>query len=112
MITAQSLLDAGIIKKTLSGVKIMSRRAHQEAHRAGCEVTASAKEKIEALAGKPGDHEMIESIKKMGKITDLRKKILYTFGMLILFRLVGVIPAPGVDAAKCFPRQRKHAAYS
>lgn len=43
---------------------------------------------------------MIESIKKMWKITDLRKKILYTFGMLILFRLVGVIPAPGVDAAK------------
>ncbi len=30
---------------------------------------------------------------------DLRKKILYTFGMLLLFRLVGVIPAPGVDAA-------------
>ena len=43
---------------------------------------------------------MIQSLKKMWKITDLRKKILYTFGMLILFRLVGVIPAPGVDAAK------------
>lgn len=43
---------------------------------------------------------MIQSLKKMWKIPDLRKKILYTFGMLILFRLVGVIPAPGVDAAK------------
>ncbi len=42
---------------------------------------------------------MIESIRKMWKIEELRKKILYTFFMLVLFRLVGVIPAPGVDAA-------------
>ena len=43
---------------------------------------------------------MIESIRKMWKIGELRKKILYTFLMLVLFRLVGVIPAPGVDVAK------------
>ena len=36
----------------------------------------------------------------MWKIEELRKKILYTFMMLVLFRLVGVIPAPGVDVAK------------
>jgi len=43
---------------------------------------------------------MIDSIRKMWKIEELRKKILYTFMMLVLFRLVGVIPAPGVDVAK------------
>ena len=43
---------------------------------------------------------MIENLRKMWKITELRKKILYTFCMLVIFRLVGVIPAPGVDAAK------------
>ena len=43
---------------------------------------------------------MLETIRKVWKIEDLRKKILYTFFMLVLFRLVGVIPAPGVDAAK------------
>ena len=43
---------------------------------------------------------MIESIRKMWKIGELRKKILYTFMMLVLFRLVGVIPAPGVDVVK------------
>lgn len=43
---------------------------------------------------------MIESLRKMWKIEELRKKILYTFLMLVLFRLVGVIPAPGVDVAK------------
>ena len=45
---------------------------------------------------------MLESIRKMWRIPDLRNKILYTLGMLLLFRLVGVIPAPGVDAAKVF----------
>ena len=40
---------------------------------------------------------MLEYIRKLWKIEDLRKKILYTFGMLILFRLVGCIPAPGID---------------
>ncbi len=48
---------------------------------------------------------MIESIRKMWKIGELRKKILYTFIMLVLYRLVGVIPAPGVDAVKVMASQ-------
>ena len=40
---------------------------------------------------------MLEYIRKLWKIEDLRKKIVYTFLMLILFRLVGCIPAPGID---------------
>ena len=43
---------------------------------------------------------MVESLRKMWKITDLRKKLIYTFVMLLIYRLVGVIPAPGVDAAR------------
>ena len=43
---------------------------------------------------------MVESLRKMWKITDLRKKLIYIFLMLLLYRLVGVIPAPGVDAAR------------
>ena len=43
---------------------------------------------------------MFESIRKMWKIAELQKKILYTFFMLLIFRLVGVIPAPGVDVAR------------
>ena len=42
---------------------------------------------------------MIESIRKMWKIPELRRKIVYTFLMLLLFRLVSVVPAPGVDLA-------------
>ena len=40
---------------------------------------------------------MWETIKNAWRVKELRQKILYTFGMLLLFRLVSVIPAPGVD---------------
>ena len=42
---------------------------------------------------------MVESIRKMWKIPELRRKIVYTFLMLVLYRLVSVIPAPGVNIA-------------
>lgn len=41
-----------------------------------------------------------DSIRNAWKVEDIRKKIIYTFMMLVLFRLVGVIPAPGVDYTK------------
>ena len=40
-----------------------------------------------------------QSLRNAWKVPDIRKKILYTFGMLLVFRLVGVIPAPGIDYA-------------
>ena len=43
---------------------------------------------------------MLELFQNMWRVKDLRKKILYTLGMLLLFRLVSVVPAPGVDLAK------------
>ena len=42
---------------------------------------------------------MFKSIPKMFKIPEIRKKIIYTFLMLVLYRLVSIIPAPGVDVA-------------
>ena len=40
---------------------------------------------------------MIQTLKNAWKIPDLRRKILYTFMMLAIFRLGSVIPVPGVD---------------
>ena len=45
---------------------------------------------------------MLEKIRKLWKIEDLRKKILYTFFMLVLYRLVSVIPAPGIDVSRVY----------
>jgi preprotein translocase subunit SecY len=40
---------------------------------------------------------MLEKMKSAWRIADLRKKILYTLGMLLIYRLLGVIPVPGMD---------------
>ena len=40
-----------------------------------------------------------QSLRNMWKVKDIRSKLIYTFLMLVLFRLVGVIPAPGINVA-------------
>ena len=40
---------------------------------------------------------MLETLKGAWKITELRKKILYTVFMLLVYRVLCFIPAPGVD---------------
>lgn len=43
---------------------------------------------------------MWETMKNAWRVKELRDKLIYTFVMLVIFRLVGVIPAPGVDIAR------------
>ena len=53
VVTAQSLIEKGIIKKTLDGVKIMGNGdLTKKLTVQAAKFTASAKEKIEALGGK------------------------------------------------------------
>ncbi len=42
---------------------------------------------------------MRETLKNAWKIADLRKKILYTLGMLLVYRLLCYVPTPGVDTS-------------
>ena len=43
---------------------------------------------------------MLETLRNVWRVPELRKKVLYTFFMLLLYRLVSVIPAPGIDVAQ------------
>ena len=42
---------------------------------------------------------MWETLRNAWKVEELRKKLIYTFLMLLLFRLLGVIPVAGINAA-------------
>ena len=42
---------------------------------------------------------MLQTLRNAWKIPDLRKKMLYTILMLIVFRLGSFIPVPGINAA-------------
>ncbi|MBF4695827.1 preprotein translocase subunit SecY [Fusibacter ferrireducens] len=43
---------------------------------------------------------MFSTLKNAWKIPDLRKRILYTFAMIAVFRLGSTVPVPGIDSAK------------
>lgn len=40
----------------------------------------------------------LQSLTQIWKIPDLRKRILFTLGMLVLYRLGGLVPIPGIDS--------------
>ncbi|MFY9450745.1 MAG: preprotein translocase subunit SecY [Bacillota bacterium] len=42
---------------------------------------------------------MLEAFKNAMRIPDLRKRILFTFGLLIVYRLGAYVPVPGIDAS-------------
>ena len=42
---------------------------------------------------------MFSTLKNAWKIADLRKKILYTLVMLLIYRLLCFVPVPGVDTS-------------
>ena len=42
---------------------------------------------------------MLEKMKSAWRIPELRKKIIYTFGMLLMYRLLCVIPVPGINVS-------------
>ncbi|OGO42406.1 MAG: preprotein translocase subunit SecY [Chloroflexi bacterium RBG_16_57_9] len=43
---------------------------------------------------------MLDAVRNAFKLPDLRRKILFTFFMLVIFRLAAHIPVPGVDLAR------------
>ena len=42
---------------------------------------------------------MWETLRNAWRVKDLRKKLIYTFFMLLIYRLASVVPVPGVDTA-------------
>ncbi|MDM7915461.1 MAG: preprotein translocase subunit SecY [Candidatus Eisenbacteria bacterium] len=42
---------------------------------------------------------MLESLQSIFKIPELKRRILYTIGILVIYRLGGHVPTPGVDGA-------------
>jgi len=43
---------------------------------------------------------LLESLKNALKVSDLKTKLLYTLGMIFIFRLGAHIPVPGVNPEK------------
>ena len=42
---------------------------------------------------------MIDAVKNLFAVSELRKRVLFTFGMLVVYRIGGKIPTPGINTA-------------
>src|SRR5438105_1687973 len=45
----------------------------------------------------PGGNEMLQASINAFRIADLRRKIFFTFAMLVVFRVIAHVPVPGID---------------
>ncbi len=43
---------------------------------------------------------MLETLRNAWRVDDIRKKLIYTFVVIVLFRIGSAIPVPYVDSAK------------
>jgi len=43
---------------------------------------------------------LLQGIVNLFKIPDLKKKILFTLGLIVVFRIGAFVPTPGIDGAK------------
>ncbi len=43
---------------------------------------------------------MIQALTNLFKIPDLKKKIFFTLGIIIIYRIGAYVPTPGIDGAK------------
>ena len=51
---------------------------------------------------------MLETLRNAWRVPELRKKLLYTFFMLLLFRLLGVIPVPGINTGELAEQMKSY----
>src|ERR1700760_245626 len=91
--TPETLVASGVLKKLNSGLKILgngelTRKISVKAHL----FSKSALEKIQKAGGSA------EVIANMFRIPDLRKRILFTLGLLAVYRVGAYIPTPGINA--------------
>ena len=112
----------GLLKKGKSGVKVLGNGELKVALTVNAHIgfTGSAAKKIEAAGGKAerigaeevrtqeDEARMVSAFKNIWSIPDLRRRVLFTFAMLAVYRIGGHIPTPGIDSdalVRLFERQ-------
>jgi len=102
VVTVDTLIEQGIVTNPKDGVKILGNGELTKKLTVQADAfSAGAVAKIEAyLTGirwKSRGDLMLEAFRKAFKIKDIRKKIGYTFLMLIVIRIGSQLPTPGVN---------------
>ena len=112
----ERLLELGVIKKLGDGLKILG--AGELTRQSRCRRTCSRnppRRRSRPPAGSVGSdrrrppssrrasrtmNKFFEAVANVFRIPDLRRRVLFTLGLLAVYRLGGHIPTPGIDANK------------
>ena len=98
-VTAESLIADGIISKANDGIVILATGTlDKKLTVKAVRFTKKAKETIEALGGKTEVIQLFKTLKNALKTPDVRKKLMYTLILIVVFRLGCYITVPGVDS--------------
>ena len=112
-VTVESLRERGIVSSRTALVKVLGRgdvtkaltvQAHKFSGKAA-EKLAAAGGKAEAIASKRSsslrsevEADVLETLKNLFAVADLRNRVLFTLGMLAVYRVGNFIPTPGVNS--------------
>ena len=98
IVTAEALLAKGILSKCEYGYKVLGNgKVTKKVTVQAAAFSQAAKEAIEAAGGKAEVVYVIQTIKKAWGIPELRKKIIFTALILLIFRIGNAIPVPYVN---------------
>ena len=126
--TVDALRERGIVSSRTALVKVLGRgevtkaltvQAHKFSGKAA-EKLAAAGGKAEAIASKANrgpklrirgtEAVVLDTLKNLFAVADLRNRVLFTLGMLAVYRVGNHIPTPGVNSEAlriCSPSRRR-----
>ena len=100
-VTPELLVDRGIVGRLRDGLKVLGEgELKAPLQVAAHHFSESARRKDCKGRWKSGGYlRMMENLKSLTEIPDLRKRILFTLLMLAVYRLGSFIPTPGINPA-------------
>ena len=108
-VTAEILCNAGIVKNALDGIKILGTGTlTKKLTVKAAAFSASAKEKIEPQAERPRWFKVFQTLKNAWSMPELRKKMLYTLFIILIFRLVRVFRFRLLIPRSCLSTLSRH----
>ena len=98
VVDAAALTEKGIIRDCKYGLKVLSNgNLTKKLTVKAAAFSGSAKTKIEEAGGKAEVVSVLTTIRNAWKIPELRRKLLFTLVIILLYRIGNVIPVPGVN---------------
>ena len=98
VIDTDALIDAGLVTKVLDGVKVLGNGEVTKSFTVkAAKFSESAKAKIESAGGKAEVDVMFQVFRNAWKDPALRKKILFTLLIIVIFRFGAAIFVPFLE---------------